>query len=200
MPWIKQNFRSAIWKIFYWGRHSCWHNRLRNLREICYKLQGMQMGEKTHLGKITATWPHTVALGDRCRIENGVIFQYHGPWKDSPALVFGNRVHISANTHFNIQKLIQVGDDVMIAAGCKFVDHDHGHSKADAPMSLQPVVKNPIIIEDNVWIGANSVILKGVHIGSGTIIGAGSVVCKNVPTGEIWGGVPAKFIKKNAAT
>ena len=55
---------------------------------------------------------------------------------------------------------------------------------------------NPIILEENVWIGTNSTVLKGVSIGKGAIIGAGSVVNKNVPQDEIWGGVPAKFIKK----
>ena len=52
------------------------------------------------------------------------------------------------------------------------------------------------MIEENVWIGTNSTVLKGVSIGKGAIIGAGSVVNKNVPQDEIWGGVPAKFIKK----
>jgi len=54
----------------------------------------------------------------------------------------------------------------------------------------------PIIIEDNVWIGTNCIILKGVTIGSGSIIGAGSVVTKNVPPNEIWCGSPASHKKK----
>lgn len=52
------------------------------------------------------------------------------------------------------------------------------------------------IIEDGVWIGANVVVLRGVRIGEGAIIGAGAVVNKDIPPFEIWGGVPAKFIKK----
>lgn len=51
------------------------------------------------------------------------------------------------------------------------------------------------IIQDGVWVGANVVILRGVHIGSGAIIAAGAVVTKNVPPNEIWGGVPARFLK-----
>lgn len=54
----------------------------------------------------------------------------------------------------------------------------------------------PIIIGDDVFIGANSTILKGVTIGDKAIIGAGSVVTKDIPSMEIWGGNPAKFIKK----
>ena len=56
--------------------------------------------------------------------------------------------------------------------------------------------KNPPFIEDEVWIGANVVVLKGVNIGKGAIIAAGAVVTKNIPPMEIWGGVPASFIKK----
>ena len=58
----------------------------------------------------------------------------------------------------------------------------------DLPISL-------VIIEDEVWIGANTVILQGVKIGHGSVIAAGAVVTKDVPSMEIWGGVPAKKIK-----
>ena len=58
----------------------------------------------------------------------------------------------------------------------------------------------PIVIQDDVWCGANVTILKGVTIGYGAIIAAGSIVTKNVPPCEIWGGVPAKFIKPRFAT
>jgi acetyltransferase-like isoleucine patch superfamily enzyme len=54
----------------------------------------------------------------------------------------------------------------------------------------------PIIVGDDVFVGANSIILKGVIIGARVIIGAGSVVTKNIPSDEIWAGNPAKFIRK----
>ena len=53
-----------------------------------------------------------------------------------------------------------------------------------------------VIIEGDNWIGANVTILKGVKIGEGAIIAAGSVVTKDIPAYEIWGGVPARFLKK----
>jgi acetyltransferase-like isoleucine patch superfamily enzyme len=56
-------------------------------------------------------------------------------------------------------------------------------------------VKLKVIIEDNVFIGAHSTILKGVTIGKNSVIGACSVVTKNIPPNEIWAGNPAKFIK-----
>lgn len=54
----------------------------------------------------------------------------------------------------------------------------------------------PIYIGDDVLVGANSIILKGISIGDRVIIGAGSVVCKTIPSDEVWAGNPAKFIRK----
>lgn len=54
----------------------------------------------------------------------------------------------------------------------------------------------PVVIEDYVFIGARSIVLKGVRIGARSVIAAGSVVVKDIPAGELWGGNPAKFIKK----
>ena len=51
-------------------------------------------------------------------------------------------------------------------------------------------------MEENVWIGSNCTILKGVSIGKGAVIGAGSVLNKSVPPNEVWAGVPAKLIRK----
>jgi acetyltransferase-like isoleucine patch superfamily enzyme len=60
----------------------------------------------------------------------------------------------------------------------------------------EKISKGPIIIEDDVWIGSNSVILSGVKIGRGSIIGAGSIVTKDVESYSIVGGNPAKFLRK----
>ena len=64
------------------------------------------------------------------------------------------------------------------------------------PIRLQKPKISPIIIEDNVWIGTSCIILKGVTIGSGSIIGAGSLVNRNIPPNEIWCGSPASQKKK----
>lgn len=66
--------------------------------------------------------------------------------------------------------------------------NDHEERYAKTP--------KPIIIDDDVWIGMNATIMGGVTIGKGSIIGANALVTKNVPPMEVWGGVPAKFIKK----
>lgn len=54
----------------------------------------------------------------------------------------------------------------------------------------------PVLLKENVFIGAHTIILKGVTVGRNSVVGAGSVVTKSIPDNEIWGGAPARYIKK----
>jgi len=162
------------------------------LRNFYFQIMGMKIG-KTNLPKIRITWPHQVAIGDFCRIEDGVYFHYDGIWKNGPSILIGNNVFIGANCEFNITMGIRIGHDSLIASGCKFIDHNHG-LKIDSLIRKQRCKEAEIVIGDNVWLGVNAVVLEGVEISDGAVIAAGAVVTKNVPENEIWGGVPAKKI------
>lgn len=87
--------------------------------------------------------------------------------------------------------LISLGNNVTVATGVRLITHDNSISK---PLPEFSDLFGRITIEDNCFIGAYSIILCGVTIGKNSIIGAGSLVVKSVPSGEIWGGVPAKKI------
>ena len=94
-------------------------------------------------------------------------------------------------------------DNIKIGKYCKFGgnvsiwDTDfHPLNYEDRRWSFTGTKTMPIIVGDDVFVGANSIILKGVIIGARVIIGAGSVVTKNIPSDEIWAGNPAKFIRK----
>ncbi|MFJ5759268.1 acyltransferase [Neobacillus sp. NPDC093182] len=103
-----------------------------------------------------------------------------------------------SNSTFISQCLIKIDNNVMIGGSCKFYDTDFHSINYQLRMSVpdNTVVSKPIHIEEGVFIGAHSIILKGVTIGKFSVIGAGSVVASNIPEGEIWAGNPAKFIKK----
>lgn len=88
------------------------------------------------------------------------------------------------------------GNNVLVGPGVKIFATNHGSQKLDVPIVFQDRVERDIIIGNNVWIGANSVIVAGVEIEDGSIIAAGSVVTKNVSKNVIVGGVPAKIIKE----
>ena len=104
----------------------------------------------------------------------------------------GENVFINSNCTMQDQGGIYIGDNVLIGhnACLLTLNHDFDPEKR---ANLHP---SPIYIEDNVWLGSNVTVLPGVRIGEGSIVAAGAVVTKDVKSGEIVGGVPAKTIKK----
>ena len=99
-------------------------------------------------------------------------------------------------------KSIKIGNNVLIGSRVLIIDNSHGKysgEEQDDP-NVAPNKRNlyaePVVIEDNVWIGENSVIQKGVTIGKGSIIAANSVVTKNVERYVIAGGIPVQILKK----
>ncbi len=93
---------------------------------------------------------------------------------------------------------VTIGDNTFLGGSCSIYDTDFHSLKANERdlIDQNGVNKKPIVIGNNVFIGAHSIILKGVTIGDESIVGSGSVVTKSIPKGEIWGGNPAKFIRK----
>lgn len=104
-------------------------------------------------------------------------------------LNIGSHVHINRNCMLDARGGIIIGNNVSISHNVSFCSGSHDYNTSDFKY-----VKGEIIVGDNVWIGLNATILKNVHINEGAIIAAGSVVTKNVPSYEIWAGVPAKKI------
>ena len=91
---------------------------------------------------------------------------------------------------------VTIGENVMMGQECLMFTQNHRFDDLTVPMGVQGITNSrPIIIGNDVWIGARVIILPGVHVGDGAIIGAGAVVTKEIPEYEIWGGNPAKHIK-----
>lgn len=114
-------------------------------------------------------------------------------------LMIGDKVGMS-NTVIVATQSITIGNNIMIGGGVTIVDSDfhslnslHWHTNADE----QNMISLPVVIKDNVFIGMDSIILKGVTIGNNVIIAAGSAVSKDIPNNQIWGGNPARFIRNN---
>lgn len=120
-------------------------------------------------------------------------------------IVIGNRVGISSACLWAMDR-IQIGNDVNIGGDCIIIDND-AHpidyqyrrtqylEEVGVEKYYKEIKSEPIIIEDDVWIGARCVILKGVKIGARSIIAAGSVVVNSIPANVIAGGNPCKAIK-----
>lgn len=144
-----------------------------------------------------ATWPHQVQLGRRCLLEPDIYFKFDGIWAPGPCIRIGDQSFIGKGCEFNIRVGIDIGSHGLIASGCVFVDHDHDFKRRDIPIGEQhdTALEQKIVISDDVWIGANCVVTKGVTIGLGAIVGAGSVVTRSIGAYEIWAGTPARFIR-----
>ena len=107
----------------------------------------------------------------------------------------GDYSGIGINAHIPSDTII--GKYVMMGPNCLILDVNHIIDNINEPMCFQVIsARKQTIIDDDVWIGAESIIGAGLKIGQGAVIGAGSVVTKDVPAGELWIGNPARFIRK----
>lgn len=90
---------------------------------------------------------------------------------------------------------ITIGDDVIVGPHAVFVSANHGYDLLDRPIRQQEIIFKPITIEDDVWIGAQAVVLPGVTVGKGSVIAAGAVVTHDIPAYSVAVGVPARVVK-----
>ncbi len=97
--------------------------------------------------------------------------------------------------HNTIIGPIIIGNHVNIAQGVVLSGMNHSYKDSSKRIDEQKVITSPIIIEDDVWIGANCVILPGVKVGKHSVIGAGSVVTKDIPSYSLAVGNPARITK-----
>jgi virginiamycin A acetyltransferase len=111
-------------------------------------------------------------------------------------VIIGERSMINPHCVLYSGSGIRIGDDVALAPGVQVVPANHAYARRDIPIAKQGFLpsKGGVVIADDVWIGANAVLLDGATVGRGAIVAAGAVVAGAVPAYEIWGGVPARRI------
>ena len=154
----------------------------------------MKIGKGTSIPNIHITWPHKITIGKNCILEHDIYFKYDGIWSKYPSIVIEDNTFIGSSCEFNCNCSIKIGKYSNIASGCRFIDHDHGIIAGER-IGAQTSTRKEIILGEDVWLGCNVIVLKGVSIGNGAVVAAGAVVTKSIPANEIWGGAPAKFIR-----
>lgn len=145
---------------------------------------------------------NNILIGDNCRIRCQLIALGSGKIK------IGNNTYIGGPSKIGAIQSISIGNDVIIAGEVHIFDNNNHptapevryamtqSANSEGPLwSWTEAEAKPVIIEDNVWIGERSTILKGVRIGKGSIVACNSVVTKDVPAYTIVAGNPAKVVK-----
>ena len=137
-----------------------------------------------------------IEIGDRVRIDNDTYVRCH----TGGSVTIGMDTHIHRGCEIIAGVVpIEIGRGVQIAARCAVYSYDHGMDPNE-PIASQPLqTKGPIIIEDEAWLGYGVIVLSGVRIGAGAVVGAGALVTRDVPSGAIAAGVPARVVKSRCA-
>lgn len=143
-----------------------------------------------------------ISIGDNCSIvsdenRNPTAGGHHTHLVAGPKgkLTIGNQVGISY-AYIVAHNSVTIEDNVLIGADTKIWDTDFHPVDFNGRMNREEPHTKPVCIREGAFIGACSLILKGVTVGRHSVVGAGSVVTHDIPDGEVWAGNPAKFIKK----
>lgn len=167
------------------------HGFASRWRNLWYRLLGVRIDGYCWLGRIEVRQEWScVRLGAGAALDDGVILLVSRS-TEAPSLEIGAETYVNRNTIFDAHEKLHVGKNCLIGPHCYFTDGNHG-LEAGLPFVKQPMRSQPVIIEDNVWIGAHCVILPGVTVGTGSVIGAGSVVTRSIPPGAVAYGNPAR--------
>lgn len=126
----------------------------------------------------------------------------HSPVKlfaegEGAEIIIGDKTRIHG-TCIHAFKSVIIGKGCLIAGNCQIIDgngHDLSFSNVENRINTKGISR-PVLIEDYVWIGANSIVLPGVTIGRGSVIAANSVVVRDIPPMVVAGGNPAVIIKE----
>lgn len=111
---------------------------------------------------------------------------------ENAKLEIGNNTFFNRNAFITCQNKIVIGENTVFGPNLVIVDHNHNYKEQNMANTF---IVGEVYIGNNVWIGANVTILPGAYIEDGAVIGANSIISKRIPKNEIWGGVPAHFIK-----
>jgi acetyltransferase-like isoleucine patch superfamily enzyme len=165
------------------------------VRAAVCRWRGCRIGSKPRFGPRTRIdRPGCVTIGSRVQLESDVWLKVV---EDGARVAIGDFTFLGRGVEIDASLEVQIGQHVLLAPGVFITDHDHGIAPG-TPVALQGCSSQPVVIEDEVWLGVRVVVLPGVRIGRGTVVGAGAVVTKDLPPDSIAVGVPARVIRRRA--
>ncbi len=147
----------------------------------CNIAPSAMLGYMEHGGQITLG--DNITVRERCIIRSCTGF-----------IVIGSGTTVNYNCILHGQGNITIGKDVILSPNVQMYAANHGTRRGGQLIREQPNYPMSIIVGDDVWLGANAIVLAGVNIQRGAVIGAGSIVTGHIPAYEIWAGNPAKKV------
>ncbi len=176
-----------------WARRFFWNEPL--FRSQCAKIgAGFRMEELPYL-----VGAGRLVVGDNVRLSGKPSFGFSGRSGFEPELVIGDGTFIGHSCGFTVGRSVRVGRNCLLAGGVRVMDMD-GHpldaTRRRAGEPTPPEGIAPVVIEDDVWVGAHAMILKGVTVGARSVIAARAVVVKDVPPDVVVAGCPARVVKQ----
>lgn len=166
--------------------------RMLRTWSIAKKLHNIGVNPSIGIG-VVITGGRGIRIGDYFSImRHSALYAHDGE------ITIGNNVGINANVCIGAADngQIVIGNNVMIGQNAVLRASDHEHDGIDIPIINQGHTGGKIIVEDDVWIGANVVVTRNTRIGAHSIVAAGSVVTRDVEPYSIIGGIPAMLIRK----
>ncbi len=198
-----RNFFVAPWKV--WNGLLCW--LIRPAAWLLFTLNDISWGNgwKFYGLPIIQKHRHSVMkFGTGLSLRSSISSNPLGPnhpvilctWKSNAILEVGDNFAMSGGSICAARK-ITIGKNIAVGANTIIADTDfHPLNFELRHQHPQEANTAPILIEDDVFIGMNCLILKGVTVGKGSVIGAGSVVTKNIPSGVVVAGNPARIVRE----
>jgi acetyltransferase-like isoleucine patch superfamily enzyme len=192
--------------LHYWSIFVCRTLKKIFLDEPVFRYRCKKVGKNLLLSfKVPLTTPNLhMYFGDNCSI-NGYSTFGAAAINETPTLIVGNNTTLAYLVTISVGERVEIGDDCLIADRV-FIADNHGHpldpERRRKREKVFPEEIKPIKIGNNVWIGYQSAILRGVTIGDNSIVGANSVVTKDVPPNTVVAGNPARIVRtlNNAAS
>jgi acetyltransferase-like isoleucine patch superfamily enzyme len=182
-PWVR-----SCHGLLFCGRHvTIWHG------------YALALGRNVILEDnvlINALSLEGIVLGNNVTVRRGASLVASGVIRrKGVGIRIGDDSSVGDSSYLAGQGGIEIGKDVLLGPGVMIFSEDHRMGDTRLPIRQQGETRAPVVIEDDCWIGAGSILLKGVRLGRGTVVAAGSVVTHDVPAFSVVAGVPARFLR-----
>ncbi|MCA6485843.1 MAG: acyltransferase [Chitinophagaceae bacterium] len=188
----------GLWEKCFMGKSSGWVlvGKQVSIRYAGYLEAGKQLIIEDY-AEINARSTQKIILGNRVTIGKYAIIRPGNLYGGEPGegLRVGDHSNIGPYCYIGCSGFISIGNNVMISPRVSIYAENHVFDSPDATIKSQGVKRESVVIEDDCWIAANSILLAGVTIGKGSVVAAGSVVTQDVPPFSVVAGVPARIIK-----